>query len=115
MKRVARRPDGFSGETLLIVPDPLRVLMARHPLLAGLHVTHAGFFPRAPGHHVQRPQGTPEHILIVCLRGSGWVETGSRRVSLERGDVIGLPAGEAHSYGAATDRPWSIAWVQFRG
>ena len=115
MKSASRRREGFSGETLLVVPAPLCAMMESHPLLAGLHVTHAGFFPRAPGHLVHRPQGTPEHVLIVCLRGNGWAETGARRVNLERGDVISLPAGEAHSYGAAAERPWSIAWVHFRG
>ncbi len=89
--------------------------MATHPLLAGLHVTHAGFFPRAEGHFIKRANGCSDHVLIVCLRGSGWAEAGGRRQHLERGDVVGLRAGHPHLYGASDHDPWSIAWVHFTG
>lgn len=116
MKRTTRRrPEGFSGETLLIVPEPEQRMMAGHSLLAGLHVTHAGFFPRVPGHFVRRDRGCPQHVLIVCLRGNGWVEAGGRRHHLARGDLVGLRADHAHLYGASEDDPWSIAWVHFAG
>lgn len=115
MKEIRRRREGFSGQTLLVVPEPQQRLMATHPLLAGLHVTHAGFFPRAPGHYVNRDSGCPGHVLIVCLRGSGWAEAGGRRYSLERGDLVGLYAGHPHLYGALDGDPWSIAWVHFAG
>lgn len=115
MEKIRRRREGFSGQTLLVVPEPQQRLMATHPLLAGLHVTHAGFFPRAPGHYVHRAQGCPGHVLIVCLRGSGWAEAGGRRHNLERGDLVGLHADRAHLYGASENDPWSIAWVHFSG
>lgn len=115
MKDIRRRREGFSGQTLLVVPEPQQRLMAMHELLAGLHVTHAGFFPRAAGHYVHRAQGCPEHVLIVCLRGSGWAEAGARRYHLERGDLVGLRARHAHLYGASDADPWSIAWVHFSG
>ncbi len=113
--RARRRPDGFSGQTLLVVPEPLHPGLRTHPLLAGLHVTDAGFFPRAPGHLVERPAGCAGHVLIVCLRGVGWAEADGRRHQLVRGDVLGLRAGHAHRYGAADTDPWSIAWVHFAG
>ncbi len=115
MKEIRRRREGFSGQTLLVVPDPQQRLMATHALLVGLHVTHAGFFPRASGHYVNRAQGCPGHILIVCLRGSGWAEAGGRRHNLGRGDLVGLRANHAHLYGASDADPWSIAWVHFAG
>jgi AraC-like DNA-binding protein len=115
MKEVRRRPEGFTGQTLLVVPEPQQRLLATHPLLAGLHVTHAGFFPRARGHYVNRAQGCPGHVLIVCLRGSGWAEAGGRRYNLERGDLVGLHAHHAHCYAASDEDPWSIAWVHFAG
>lgn len=112
---IQRRQDGFSGQTLLVVPEPQQRLMGTHPLLSGLHVTHAGFFPRASGHFVNRPDGCSEHVLIVCLRGSGWAEAGGRRQHLERGDVVGLRANHGHLYGASDEDPWAIAWVHFTG
>lgn len=115
MSSPPRRPDGFSGQTLLVVPIPLQRNMAAHPLLAGLHVTDAGFFPRAPGHFVERPHGSAGHVLIVCLRGAGWAEAEGRHFKLARGDVIGLRAGQPHRYGAEDADPWSIAWVHFAG
>lgn len=115
MNEIRRRREGFSGQTLHVVPEPQQRLMATHVLLSELHVTHAGFFPRAPGHYVHRPNGCPEHLLIVCLRGSGWAEVGGRRYNLERGDLVGLGAHHGHQYGASDEDPWSIAWVHFAG
>src|SRR5688572_27035207 len=115
MKGIPRRPEGFTGQTLLVVPEPQQRLLATQPLLAGLHVTHAGFFPRARGHYINRAEGCPEHVLIVCLRGSGWAEVGGRRHNLERGDLVGLLAHHPHCYGASDEDPWSIAWVHFAG
>ncbi|MDQ8188299.1 AraC family transcriptional regulator [Pelagicoccus sp. SDUM812002] len=89
--------------------------MATHPLLAGLHVTHAGFFPRAEGHFIKRETGCSDHVLIVCLRGTGWAEAGGRRQNLKRGDIVGLRARHPHVYGASDRDPWSIAWVHFTG
>lgn len=110
-----RRSDGFTGQTLLVVPEPLARRLPTHPLLAGLHVTDAGFFPRAAGHYVQRSAGCGGHVLIVCLRGAGWAEGEGRRLQVQRGDVVGLRAGCPHSYGADDADPWSIAWVHFAG
>lgn len=115
MKRVRRRQDGFSGQTLLVVPEPRQRLLNTHPLLSDLHVTHAGFFPRATGHYVHRACGCPEHVLIVCLQGAGWAEAEGRRHKLERGDLVALQANVAHAYGAADENPWSIGWVHFSG
>lgn len=78
-------------------------------------VTDAGFFPRASGHLVERPSGSPTHLIIVCLRGRGWIRSDGRKFGLARGDVVGLPAGHPHTYGSEDDEPWSIAWVHFCG
>ncbi|MBD5778066.1 helix-turn-helix domain-containing protein [Pelagicoccus sp. NFK12] len=115
MKEIERRQDGFTGQVHLMVPDAQQRLMATHPLLAGLHVTHAGFFPRAEGHFLNRPRGCSDHVLIACLRGSGWAEADGRRQQLVRGDVVGLRANHPHLYEASDEDPWSIAWVHFAG
>lgn len=115
MKVSPRRRDGFAGQCLLVVPDPVRRTLSRHPLLAGLMVTDAGFYPRAPGHLVDRPGGASTHLLMACLRGRGWVEADGRRLPLARGDIASLPAYQPHRYGANDDTPWSLAWVHFAG
>src|SRR5512135_1746104 len=69
------RRDGFEGQHLLVLPEPLVAKARRHPLLRGLHVTDAGYFPAAGDHFVQRPRGAPTSLVILCLRGTGWVRT----------------------------------------
>src|SRR5690606_7405735 len=115
MATVIRRREGFSGQTQAIVPGPVRRELARHPLLRGLFVTDAGFYPRAAGHLVERPDGSPTHLIIACLRGQGWVRSNQRTWMMQRGDVIVLPANHPHAYGSHDDSPWSIAWVHFMG
>ncbi len=111
-----RRREGFHGQAQIVIPAPLRRAFAPHPLLRGLFITDAGFYPRAAGHLVERPEGASTHLIIACLRGRGWVRAAAgRRFELERGDIIGLPAHQRHVYGADDDNPWSIAWVHFTG
>ncbi len=114
MVKSASRRDGFAGQHMIVLPEPMRVEARRHALLRGLHVTDAGYFPSAKDHLVERPQGVGTTLMILCLKGAGWcrVEDGQRAV--QAGDVVWLPAGTPHAYGTADD-PWSIAWVHFAG
>jgi AraC-like DNA-binding protein len=109
------RLDGFHGQHLLVLPDPLRVRALRHPLLHGLTVTDAGYFPAAEDHLVERPGGAPTTLVILCLHGSGWVRTGGGTHGVSAGNLVWLPAGEAHAYGAGLDDPWTIVWAHFSG
>lgn len=109
------RPDGFAGQHLTVVPPPVRAKAARHPLLKNLLVTDAGYYPRAEGHRVERREGAPTHLLIVCLHGSGWVESGGRTAKVESGDIVWLPAHTPHAYGASEEDPWKILWAHFTG
>jgi AraC-like DNA-binding protein len=84
-------------------------------LLAHLLPTAAGYFPRAEGHHVERAQGVAEVIIILCQAGRGWFEIGGNRRPVEFGEVIFIPAGIAHMYGADDDDPWSIVWAHAVG
>lgn len=113
-RNVSRR-EGFSGQRMSILPHPLRPGLLRHPLLAGLLVTDAGVFPEASGHRVERPEGAPTDLLILCLKGRGWLRTEGREQALSSGDLLWLGAGSPHAYGAAAQEPWSIAWVHFQG
>lgn len=111
--------DGFPGQQMVVLPRPLVYNSARHPLLKSLHVTDAGFFPEAASHGVERPNGAEGTILMVCRAGCGWLRLGaSERIACQPvgpGDVLLIPAGQAHSYGADKKRPWTIQWVHFSG
>lgn len=78
-------------------------------------VTDAGCFPRAQDHARRRPQGIAETIVIVCVAGSGWVESGGTRTRVGTSTAIVLPGGAPHAYGASADDPWTIWWCHVRG
>lgn len=100
---------------MVVVPMPVRERAMTHPLLQGLLVTDAGYFPNARNHQVERPTGAPTDLLILCLKGEGWVRTGMRTTSVGAGTLVWLPAGQPHAYGAAPDQPWTIVWAHFLG
>lgn len=87
----------------------------RHPLLSGLCVTDAGYFPSARNHHIDRPAGSPTTVVILCLGGEGWVRSAESERPVKAGDFIWLPANEGHAYGSGDRRPWSILWAHFAG
>lgn len=89
--------------------------MRRHPLLAGLLVTDAGYFPCAEGHRVERPQGATTHLLVLCIQGRGWIRSGDRQAEVTSGDLAWLPANTPHAYGASPGDPWRILWAHFQG
>jgi AraC family transcriptional regulator, arabinose operon regulatory protein len=115
MSALRARRQGFAGQHMVVVPDPVRRAVAEHPLLRGLLVTDAGYFPHATGHRVERPQGASTNVIIACLLGGGWVRLRGRREEMSPGDIVWLPADVAHSYGAAEEDPWTIVWAHFRG
>jgi len=100
---------------MIVVPVPLRAGAARHPLLGGLLVTDAGHFSRALGHRVEREKGADTHLVILCMCGVGWVKMAGSEFVVKAGDLIWLPAGRGHTYGADEKDPWSITWVHFLG
>jgi AraC family transcriptional regulator of arabinose operon len=106
---------GFPGQHHLIVPQEVVRVGRRHPLLATLLPTAAGYFPHAAGHYVVRPEGVPEVIIILCLSGRGWVEVDGARQSMGEGETVFIPAQVAHAYGAENDDPWSIVWAHAQG
>lgn len=109
------RRQGFAGQHLVVLPDPIRRTAGDHPLLRNLLVTDAGYFPRAEGHRVERPQGSSTHLMIACLQGKGWVRGAGRREPVQAGDVVWLAADQGHAYGADEDDPWTLVWAHFRG
>lgn len=109
------RREGFERQHLIVVPPTVRARALKHPLLRGLLVTDAGYFPRAEGHRVERPQGSSTHLLILCLQGSGWVSSRGRTTPVQTGDIVWLTADTSHAYGATEGDPWKILWAHFCG
>ncbi|SDH93298.1 AraC-type DNA-binding protein [Pseudomonas benzenivorans] len=97
-----------------ITPPRLRRLLARHPLAQGCYPLALGFYPEALGHRMSRP-APDDHLLIYCRAGQGWLEAADGRLAVGGGDLLILPKGQAHVYGADPDRPWTLYWVHFDG
>lgn len=110
-----QRPEGFPGQRLMIIPAAIAVQAARQPVTRDLCVTHIGTFSAASGHYVERPNGTPQHILIACLSGSGSCILAGQEHQVVAGDLLFLPPRKAHVYGATPRAPWTIFWIHFRG
>ncbi|MEI8341880.1 MAG: AraC family transcriptional regulator [Verrucomicrobiota bacterium] len=109
-----RKREGFPGQRLIVLPAPLIAKLLRDPLLRDLCVTATGFFPKAPGHYVERHRGTDDTILIRVLGGTGWVEAGERQ-RIFAGEFVIIPSGLPHAYGADDADPWTIEWAHFQG
>jgi len=110
-----RKKDDFAGQILHVMPRPLLAELAPHFLLQQLIVTDIGWFPEARYHYRERPAGTPEHILILCVAGSGWLEVDSVRHPIQAREAVLIPRNLPHIYGASEEDPWSIQWVHLQG
>ncbi|WP_044870621.1 AraC family transcriptional regulator [Pseudomonas sp. LFM046] len=95
-------------------PPRLRRLLARNPLTSACYPLALGYYPEAQGHRMQR-HAPDDNLLIYCRSGQGWLEYGDGRFEVGGGDLLLLPKGQLHAYGADAQRPWSIYWVHFEG
>lgn len=110
-----KRPEGFPGQRLVIIPPNIALQASRAPITRDLSITHIGTFVAASGHYVERPNGTSQHILIACLSGKGSCTVGGQEWKLEAGNLLFLPPREGHLYNADSKAPWTIFWMHFRG
>ena len=97
-----------------VTPPRLRRTLATHALTRGCYPLAMGFYPEAHGHQMQRAQ-PDDYLLIYCRAGSGWLDVGDGRLAVGGGDLLLLPKGLAHAYGADPQRPWTLYWVHFAG
>lgn len=100
---------------MYVVPRPILDKARSHPLVSPLTPTDIGWFPAARYHYRERPSGAPEHILIVCADGRGWLQADGVRHAVGPNEAVVIPARQAHVYGAVNEDPWSIHWVHFVG
>ena len=109
------RMRGFAGERISVLARPLMREALGLPVTSRLLVTDCGYFPTAADHLRSRTEGSPQAIVIVCVDGAGWCRLPSGRYDVEAGQVLVIPAGVPHSYGAAGDHPWTIWWLHLGG
>ncbi len=98
-----------------MLPPAIREKALRDPLLRGLLPTHVGFFPVAKRHQIHRPEGVGQAIFNYCVKGTGWCEIDGRRFEVGAGDLMVVPAGAPHAYGAHEARPWTVHWFHATG
>ena len=111
-----RLKEGFSGERKIVLPLQVVEMEREDALMAGLHVTDIGFYPRAAHHFCQRREPIGQHVLIYCVEGHGWYRIGDEaEQQVGRDQYFILPAGRTHAYGATDDDPWTIYWLHFSG
>lgn len=108
-------PDGFRGQRIVVLPPSVIREAITRPLFSGLLATDIGVYPCAKGHRRERPSGAAETIFIHCVAGGGWCELAGRRHVLKQGDLLAVPPGCAHAYGAEERNPWTIRWFHAIG
>jgi AraC-like DNA-binding protein len=62
-----------------------------------------------------RPDGVDQCVVLVCTRGSGWCEVAGVRHPVRAGQVVIVPPGVAHAYGADDATPWTLWWLHVAG
>jgi AraC-like DNA-binding protein/quercetin dioxygenase-like cupin family protein len=110
-----RRPEGFPGQRMRVLPRPLVAHALASPATAQLLVTDVGFFPRASFHGRERKHGAGQHIVIVCAAGRGSVTLPSGVHQVRAGQALAIPAGLPHRYQADSEEPWTIWWMHLVG
>lgn len=109
------KPDGFLGETLIVLPTEVFNNYAQHTIIKRLYLTDAGFFPHATRHFRERADGIEEYIFLFCTAGSGVIEVNKREYRLCANEGFCIPHFQGHRYWADEAEPWSILFVHFKG
>ncbi|MGC1509665.1 AraC family transcriptional regulator [Ketobacter sp. MCCC 1A13808] len=88
--------------------------LRQHPLTESLYINGMGLYPCAEGHLMERSDHE-DHLLMYCSAGKGYVSAGGKRTPVSAGQLILIPKGTAHEYGADSHTPWTLYWVHFSG
>jgi AraC-like DNA-binding protein len=103
------------GQKNAVVPHGVIREWLEHSILRNLLPTDVGYAPRAINLRRERLSGTEHATFVYCTKGRGWCEIGDRRHVVKAGDLLVIPPGMPHIYGADTEEPWTIAWVHVLG
>ena len=109
------KAEGFTGQRIVVLPRNVVTNMLRDPLIGRLIPTDIGYFPEAKGHSFERTAGIDQAIYIYCPKGEGWCSIRGLRHEVHEGDLLVVPPGEPHAYGANEDKPWTILWFHVTG
>lgn len=112
---MVKRKDGFSGERALVVPHSIIEEMEKHPLMAPLHITDIGYYPKAEYHYRERREPITQYILIYNVEGRGWYQLDGQKYEVKSNQYFILPAGKPHAYGSYENEGWTIYWIHFKG
>jgi AraC family transcriptional regulator, arabinose operon regulatory protein len=110
-----QKGEGFPGQQIVVLPKWAIANALQQPLLRDLLPTDIGFFPKAAGHLRERTVGVDQAIFIYCTQGLGWCELAGQNFSVKPGELLIIPPGISHAYGADEKKPWSIFWVHAAG
>jgi len=112
--REVNRTGFIDMRSILLPPQVIRDAL-RQPLLGELLITRIGYATRLSGHYIPRPEGSLDHVLHLCIHGSGWLKIQGRDWKVGPGTMFCLPAAVPHWYGADERDPWSVYWIHFAG
>ncbi len=113
---ITKKREGFKGQRAIVLPPKIITHHCdMHPVVRELYVTNIGYYPNALYHHRQRPHGASQHILIYCVKGSGWAKIEGKKYVVNTGEIILVPVNSSHEYGADAETPWTIYWIHFKG
>ena len=110
-----RMTEGFPKQRMVVLPRPVVDRALRRMLPLQLVPSDIGYFPDAANHYVDRPQGTHQCIVMLCIRGKGWVKLGKDVYDLNPGNLVVILPGQVHSYGSDSEYPWTIHWCHAAG
>lgn len=114
--KAVRKREGFEGQRLIVLPRKIQnEFLVHDPITQQVYITDIGYYPRARFHHVERPQGISQHIIIYCINGHGWAEIGKKKIEVAPSQFMAIPAHTPHRYGSDADDPWTIYWIHFKG
>jgi AraC-like DNA-binding protein len=107
--------DGFPGQRMVVLPRPVVESAVSGKLPISLIPSDIGYFPNARWHYFERPGGSPQLILILCVHGQGWVRCSQKEHAVTPGQLLVIRPHRPHSYGADPRQPWSIYWCHAAG
>ena len=107
--------DNFHGDRSVVITKKQLDSLKKNPIFGDLYLSDIGFYPNAKDHFRNRDNGTPEHILIYCIDGSGYIKINGQAYQLSPNTFFVIEGWQQHTYWASEPDPWSIYWLHFGG
>lgn len=107
----ASPPGDPPGRRVVTVPPSRRDAPGATLAPGRVVVSDCGYLPRPRDHVRLRPDAIDKTIILLCVRGHGWCELDGVRHVVGPAQLMVLPPGRPHAYGADPDDPWTVWWV----